>query len=85
MMTFCLIQAGTLTACCADFSHFCADWDIKALEDCQCRCTFQDLFEKAVWRLEDIRSKYMPMMETCHEYGLPAALTLVPFQVFCRR
>ena len=57
-------------------------FNIKALEDCQCRCTFQDLFEKAVWRLEDIRSKYMPMMETCHEYGLLAALTLVPFHVF---
>eukprot|EP00434_Breviolum_minutum_P009540 symbB.v1.2.008399.t1/scaffold525.1/size192214/24 len=45
-------QCGVMTYCL-----------IQALEDCQCRCTFQDLFEKAVWRLEDIRSKYMPMMD----------------------
>ena len=37
----------------------------EALEDLHYRCTFEQLFEKAVWRLDDIRSKYMPMMDAC--------------------
>lgn len=36
---------------------------LQALEDLQYRCTFEQLFEKAVWRLDDIRAKYMPMMD----------------------
>ena len=36
---------------------------LEALEDLQYRCTFEQLFEKAVWRLDDIRAKYMPMMD----------------------
>lgn len=45
-------QCGVLTFC----IH-------QALQDLQYRCTFEQLLERAAWKMEDIRNKYMRMMD----------------------